>query len=143
MKKIIAIFLSVWTTVSVFSSNDFTPPEPQPEPEYIYKFEPDAESPGAEVAPLEVNKKDEDVPNQLPSSSEQTMPQFVVFLFGNNKKEHIMQKHKVIVWDLDNTLYRETPEFHDLLDEITAKAAIEDLKLPLNFAPNAAASRKI
>ena len=43
MKKIIAIFLSVWTTVSVFSSNDFTPPEPQPEPEYIYKFEPDAE----------------------------------------------------------------------------------------------------
>ena len=32
---------------------------------------------------------------------------------------------KVIVWDLDNTLYRETPEFHDLLDEITAKAAIE------------------
>ena len=66
MKKIIAIFLSVWTTVSVFSSN---------EPEYIYKFEPDAESPGAEVAPLEVNKKDEDVPNQLPSSSEQTMPQ--------------------------------------------------------------------
>ena len=25
---------------------------------------------------------------------------------------------KVIVWDLDNTLYRETPEFHDLLDEI-------------------------
>ena len=40
---------------------------------------------------------------------------------------------KVIVWDLDNTLYRETPEFHDLLDEITAKAAIEDLKLPLDF----------
>ncbi len=40
---------------------------------------------------------------------------------------------KVIVWDLDNTLYRETPEFHNLLDEITAKAAIEDLKLPLDF----------
>ena len=40
---------------------------------------------------------------------------------------------KVIVWDLDNTLYREIPEFHDLLDEITAKAAIEDLKLPLDF----------
>lgn len=45
-----------------------------------------------------------------------------------------MQKHRVIVWDLDNTLYRETPEFHNLLDEITAKAAIEDLKLPLDFA---------
>lgn len=43
-------------------------------------------------------------------------------------------EQRVIVWDLDNTLYRETPEFHDLLDEITAKAAIEDLKLPLDFA---------
>lgn len=42
--------------------------------------------------------------------------------------------NKVIVWDLDNTLYRETPEFHDLMDTITAKAAIEDLHLPLDFA---------
>ncbi len=75
MKKFITAVLSVWTTVSVFSSSDFTPPESQPEPEYIYKFEPDAGSPGAEVAPLEVNKKDEDVPNQLPSSSKQTLPQ--------------------------------------------------------------------
>ena len=41
--------------------------------------------------------------------------------------------NKVIVWDLDNTLYRETPEFHDLMDEIMAKAAIEDLHLPLDF----------
>lgn len=41
---------------------------------------------------------------------------------------------KVIVWDLDNTLYRETPEFHDLMDTITAQAAIEDLHLPLDFA---------
>ena len=41
--------------------------------------------------------------------------------------------YKVIVWDLDNTLYRETPEFHDLMDTITAKAAIEDLNLPLDF----------
>lgn len=40
---------------------------------------------------------------------------------------------KAIVWDLDNTLYRETPEFHDLMDEIMAKAAVEDLKLPLDF----------
>lgn len=40
---------------------------------------------------------------------------------------------KVIVWDLDNTLYRETPEFHNLLDEITAQAAIEDLNIPLDF----------
>lgn len=42
--------------------------------------------------------------------------------------------YKTIVWDLDNTLYRETPEFHDLMDEITAKAAVEDLKLPLDLA---------
>ena len=42
-------------------------------------------------------------------------------------------ENKVIVWDLDNTLYRETPEFHNLLDEITAAAAIEDLNLPLDF----------
>ena len=41
---------------------------------------------------------------------------------------------KVIVWDLDNTLYRETPEFHDLLDKITAEAAIEDLNLDMDFA---------
>lgn len=40
---------------------------------------------------------------------------------------------QVIVWDLDNTLYRETPEFHDLMDEITAKAIVEDLKLPLDL----------
>lgn len=43
-------------------------------------------------------------------------------------------KYSTIVWDLDNTLYRETPEFHDLMDEITAQAAIEDLKLPLDMA---------
>jgi len=43
-------------------------------------------------------------------------------------------KYTTIVWDLDNTLYRETPEFHDLMDEITAKAAVEDLKLPLDLA---------
>lgn len=42
-------------------------------------------------------------------------------------------ENKVIVWDLDNTLYRETPEFHNLLDEITAEAAIEDLHIPLDF----------
>ena len=40
---------------------------------------------------------------------------------------------KAIVWDLDNTLYRETPELHDLLDEITARAAVEDLNIPLDL----------
>lgn len=39
----------------------------------------------------------------------------------------------IIVWDLDNTLYRETPEFHELMDKITAEAVIEDLKLPLDM----------
>jgi pyrimidine 5'-nucleotidase len=43
-------------------------------------------------------------------------------------------ENKVIVWDLDNTLYRETPEFHDLMDRITAEAAIEDLHLPLKMS---------
>lgn len=42
-------------------------------------------------------------------------------------------KNTIIVWDLDNTLYRETPEFHDLMDKITAEAAIEDLHLPLKM----------
>ena len=42
--------------------------------------------------------------------------------------------NKIIVWDLDNTLYRETPEFHELMDKITAEAVIEDLHLPLDYA---------
>ena len=42
-------------------------------------------------------------------------------------------KNIVIVWDLDNTLYRETPELHEYLDHITAKAAVEDLHLPLDL----------
>lgn len=40
---------------------------------------------------------------------------------------------KVIVWDLDNTLYRETPEFHKLQDELMALVAIEDLGVNLDF----------
>ncbi len=38
-----------------------------------------------------------------------------------------------IVWDLDNTLYRETPQIHAHLDFITARAIIEDLKIPLDL----------
>lgn len=38
-----------------------------------------------------------------------------------------------LIWDLDNTLYRITPEFADMLDEATAVAAIEDLGVPLSF----------
>lgn len=38
-----------------------------------------------------------------------------------------------IIWDLDNTLYRITPEFADMLDEATAIAAVEDLGIPLSL----------
>ncbi len=41
---------------------------------------------------------------------------------------------KVIIWDLDNTLYRETPEFADMLDETMAIALVEDLGVPLDLA---------
>lgn len=40
---------------------------------------------------------------------------------------------KNIIWDLDNTLYRITPEFADMLDEATALAAIHDLGIKLSF----------
>ena len=40
---------------------------------------------------------------------------------------------KNIIWDLDNTLYRITPEFADMLDEATALAAIHDLGVKLSF----------
>jgi len=39
---------------------------------------------------------------------------------------------KVIIWDLDNTLYRETPEFADMLDEAMAQALVEDLGVPMS-----------
>ena len=37
-----------------------------------------------------------------------------------------------IIWDLDNTLYRITPEFADMLDEATAIAAVKDLGIPMS-----------
>ena len=40
---------------------------------------------------------------------------------------------KVIIWDLDNTLYRITPEIADMLDETMAVALIEDLNVPLEL----------
>ncbi len=48
-------------------------------------------------------------------------------LDNNNNK-------KILIWDLDNTLYPETEEFKEMLDEATARAAIEDLGVPLDFA---------
>lgn len=41
---------------------------------------------------------------------------------------------KVIIWDLDNTLYRETPEFADMLDETMAKVLVEDFEIPMSLA---------
>ncbi|MBR2274193.1 MAG: HAD family hydrolase [Alphaproteobacteria bacterium] len=43
-----------------------------------------------------------------------------------------MQKN--IIWDLDNTLYFETEEYKNKLNEVTALAAIKDFNIPLDFA---------
>lgn len=40
---------------------------------------------------------------------------------------------KVIIWDLDNTLYDITPEFADMLDEAMAKALVEDLGIKMDL----------
>lgn len=40
---------------------------------------------------------------------------------------------KAIIWDLDNTLYRITPEYSDVLDGVMAKVLVEDIGLDLNF----------
>ena len=45
----------------------------------------------------------------------------------NFGEDEVTLADKIIIWDLDNTLYRITPEFADMLDEATAIAAIEDL----------------
>ncbi|MFV0626677.1 MAG: HAD-IA family hydrolase [Alphaproteobacteria bacterium] len=44
-----------------------------------------------------------------------------------------MFEKKVIIWDLDNTLYRVTEEFGHRLDETMAKVSIEELGLDLDF----------
>ena len=40
---------------------------------------------------------------------------------------------KNIIWDLDNTLYFETEEYKNKLNEATALAAINEFKVPLDF----------
>ncbi|MBR5598975.1 MAG: HAD family hydrolase [Alphaproteobacteria bacterium] len=40
---------------------------------------------------------------------------------------------KTIIWDLDNTLYFETDEYKNKLNEATAEAAIKEFNLPLGF----------
>lgn len=47
---------------------------------------------------------------------------------------------KTIIWDLDNTLYFETREYKDKLNEATAIAAIKDFDVPLDFS---AATEKV
>ena len=39
---------------------------------------------------------------------------------------------KAVIWDLDNTLYRITPEFADKLDEVMAEALVEDLGVDMS-----------
>ncbi len=41
--------------------------------------------------------------------------------------------NKTIIWDLDNTLYVETQEFKNMLNEATALAAIKEFNVPLDF----------
>ena len=40
---------------------------------------------------------------------------------------------KTIIWDLDNTLYFETDEYKNKLNEATAEAAIKEFGVPLDF----------
>ena len=40
---------------------------------------------------------------------------------------------KAIIWDLDNTLYRITPEYSDVLDGVMAKVLVEDLGVKLDY----------
>ena len=40
---------------------------------------------------------------------------------------------KTIIWDLDNTLYFETDEYKNKLNEATALAAIKEFNVPLDF----------
>lgn len=40
---------------------------------------------------------------------------------------------KIIIWDLDNTLYLETEEYKNKLNEVTAIAAIKDFNIPLDI----------
>lgn len=44
-----------------------------------------------------------------------------------------MLNKKVIIWDLDNTLYRITSEIGNTLDETMAKVAVEELGVKLSF----------
>ena len=40
---------------------------------------------------------------------------------------------KALIWDLDNTLYRITPEFGDMLDSVMARVCVEQLGVNMDF----------
>lgn len=40
---------------------------------------------------------------------------------------------KVIIWDLDNTLYRITPEYSDILDGVMARVLVEEIGVNLTY----------
>ena len=44
----------------------------------------------------------------------------------NFGEDEVTLADKIIIWDLDNTLYRITPEFADMLDEATASLDVEN-----------------
>lgn len=46
----------------------------------------------------------------------------------------MFKNKKAIIWDLDNTLYRITPEFADMLDEAMAEALVLDLGVNMDVA---------
>ena len=69
MKKLNLAVVAVWSSISIFSSSSFFPQTENEQSDGPYVFEPDADSPNVEVAPLDVNKEDEDVPYP-PSSSD-------------------------------------------------------------------------
>lgn len=62
MKYITFIILGLWTTFSVFTYTDLSPDMQNQLPSEEYQFKPDPGNPGVEVAPLDVNSQDEDVP---------------------------------------------------------------------------------
>ncbi len=45
----------------------------------------------------------------------------------------MFKNKKAIIWDLDNTLYRITPEFADMLDEAMAQALVLDLGINMDI----------
>lgn len=56
------IVIGLWTSFSVFTYTDLSTKIQNQSLPNEYQFEPDPGNPGVEVAPLDVNSEDEDVP---------------------------------------------------------------------------------